>query len=72
MELNIDKFNKWCRESGLCIELNTQQWSAEAILEGSLGIRGYMEDIIKCLVILMDNWDKKEKKKKNKKIKHSR
>ena len=63
MKINIDKFNKWCKESGLDIELNTQQWSAYAISEGSLRISGYMGDITKCLVILMNNWDKDKKKK---------
>ena len=67
MKINIDKFNKWCRESCLNIELATQQWSADAILEGSLRIEGHMEDITKCLTILMNNWDKKNKIKK---IKH--
>ena len=62
MEINVDKFKKWCKESGLDIELNTQQWSADAIPEGSLRISGYIEDITKCLVILMNNWDKSVKK----------
>lgn len=61
MGINIDKFNKWIKETSLDIELNTQQWSEDAIPEGSLRISGYMEDITKCLVILMNNWDKKKK-----------
>lgn len=63
MEINIDKFKKWCKESGLDIEFNTQQWSEDAIPEGSLRISGYIEDVTKCLVILMNNWDKDKKKK---------
>ena len=77
MEININKFNKWRQKSGLDIELITEQWTEDSIPESSLRIRGYMEDITKCLVILMDHWDQnktknhwdKNKKKKNKKKK---
>ena len=58
MEININKFNKWRQKSGLDIELITEQWTEDSIPESSLRIRGYMEDITKCLVILMDHWDK--------------
>lgn len=58
MEININKFNKWRQKSGLDIELITEQWTEDSIPVSSLSIRGYMEDITKCLVILMNNWDK--------------
>ena len=63
MEVNMDQFKKWCEKSGLFnIELTIQQPSADAIPEGTLTISGYTEDITKCLVILMYNWDKDKKK----------
>ena len=61
MEINVDKLKKWCKESSLDIEFNTQQWSEDAIPEGCLRISGYIEDVTKCLVILMNHWNKKKK-----------
>ena len=67
MGIDMNKFNKWCEESGLDIELGTQQWSQQSITEGSIKIKGYFEDIAKCVNILIDNWDRNPKKKN---IKH--
>ena len=64
MDININKFNKWCEESFLDVELSTQQLSKDSIPEGSVKISGFFEDIIKCLNILMDNWDNKIKEDK--------
>ena len=63
MNININKFNKWCEESGLDIELGAQQRSTESIPEGSIKIKGYFEDIAKCVNILIDNWDRKPQTK---------
>ena len=60
MGININKFNKWCEESFLDVELSTQQWSKDSIPEGSIKISGFFEDIIKCVNILIDNWDNNE------------
>ena len=59
MGIDMNKFNKWCEESGLDIELGTQQWSQQSITEGSIKIKGYFQDIVKCVNILIDNWDRK-------------
>ena len=58
MYINMNKFNKWCEESGLAIELGTQQWNQQSVTEGSIKIQGYFKDIAKCINILIDNWDK--------------
>ena len=60
MNININKFNKWCEESGLDIELSTLQLTKDSIPEGSVKISGFFEDIIKCVNILIDNWDNNE------------
>lgn len=59
MGIDMNKFNKWREESGLDIELGIQQWSQQSITEGSIKIKGYFEDIAKCVNILIDNWDRK-------------
>lgn len=64
MGININKFNKWCEESGLDIELSTIQLSRDSIPEGSVKINGFFEDIIKCVNILIDNWDNQIKEDK--------
>ena len=75
MGIDMNKFNKWREESGLDIELGIQQWSQQSITEGSIKIKGYFEDIAKCVNILIDNWDRKPQikntnpKKKNIKYK---
>lgn len=63
MKINIDKFNKWRKETYLDIEVTTLSWSADENPEGLLTIKGNMDDITKCLVILMNHWDKDKKKK---------
>lgn len=63
MGIDMNKFNKWCEESGLDIELGTQQWSQQSITEGSIKIKGYFEDIAKCVNILIDNWGRKPQTK---------
>ena len=63
MGIDMNKFNKWCEESGLDIELGTQQWSQQSITEGSIKINGYFKDIAKCVNILIDNWDRKPQTK---------
>ena len=60
MNINMNKFNKWCEESGLDIELGTQQRSQQSITEGYIKINGYFEDIAKCVNILIDNWNNNE------------
>ena len=45
------------------MELGTQQWSQQSITEGSIKIKGYFEDIAKCVNILIDNWDRKPQTK---------
>ena len=64
MNININKFNKWCEESCLDVELSTQQLSKDSIPEGSIKISGFFEDIIKCVNILIDNWDNQIKEDK--------
>ena len=64
MGININKFNKWCEESGLDIELSTIQLSRDSMPEGSVKINGFFEDIIKCVNILIDNWDNQIKEDK--------
>ena len=60
MNINMNKFNKWCEESGLDIKLGAQQYGTTSIYEGSIKIRGYFQDIVKCVNILIDNWDNNE------------
>ena len=64
MDIDINKFNKWCEESDLDIELSTIQLSRDSIPEGSVKISGFFEDIIKCVNILIDNWDNQIKEDK--------
>ena len=64
MGIDINKFNKWCEESDLDVELSTQQLSKDSIPEGSVKISGFFEDIIKCVNILIDNWDNQIKEDK--------
>ena len=63
MKINIDKFNKWRREASLDVEVTALNWSVDENPEGLLTIKGNMDDITKCLVILMNHWDKDKKKK---------
>ena len=63
MGINIDKFNKWIKETSLDVEVTTLNWSVDENPEGLLTIKGNMDDITKCLVILMNHWDKNKKKK---------
>ena len=63
MGINIDKFNKWIKETSLDVEVTTLNWSVDENPEGLLTIKGNMDDITKCLVILMNHWDKDKKKK---------
>ena len=63
MNINMNKFNKWCEESGLDIELGAQQCGTTSIYEGSIKIKGYFQDIVKCVNILIDNWDRKPQTK---------
>ena len=46
MNINMNKFNKWCEESGLDIELGAQQCGTTSIYEGSIKIKGYFQDIV--------------------------
>ena len=63
MGINIDKFNKWRKETSLDIEVTTLNWSCGESQKMALTIQGNMEDITRCLVILMNHWDKDKKKK---------
>ena len=63
MKINIDKFNKWRKETSLNIEITTLEWRVDGNPEGLLTIRGNMDDITKCLVILMNHWDKNKNRK---------
>ena len=71
MGINIDKFNKWIKETSLDVEVATLNWNYEEIQKMVLTIKGNTEDITRCLVILMNNWDKKNKKKKVQYIKEN-
>ena len=64
MNININKFNKWREESCLDVEFSTQHLSRDSIPEGSVKINGFFEDIIKCVNILIDNWDNQIKEDK--------
>ena len=63
MEINIDKFNKWRKETSLDIEVTTLNWNYGDNQKMVLTVQGNTEDITKCLVILMNHWDKNKKKK---------
>ena len=60
MNINMNQFNKLCEESGLDIELGTQQCGTVSIYESSIKIKGYFQDIVKCVNILIDNWNNNE------------
>ena len=61
MGINIDKFNKWRKETSLDVEVTTISWGYREKQTMALTIQGDTEDITRCLVILMNNWDKKKK-----------
>ena len=61
MGINIDKFNKWRKETSLDIEVATLNWNYGESQKMALIIQGNTEDITRCLVILMNHWDKKKK-----------
>ena len=63
MKINIDKFNKWRRETSLDVEVTALSWNYIENQEMVLTVRGNTEDITRCLVILMNHWDKDKKKK---------
>ena len=63
MQINIDKFNKWRRETSLDVEVTALNWNYIENQEMVLTVRGNTEDIKRCLVILMNHWDKDKKKK---------
>ena len=61
MGINIDKFNKWRKETSLDIEVTTLNWNYRENQKMVLTVQGNTEDITRCLVILMNHWDKKKK-----------
>jgi hypothetical protein len=63
MGINIDKFNKWRKETSLDIEVITISCGYREKQTMALTIQGDTEDITRCLVILMNHWDKNKKKK---------
>lgn len=63
MGINIDKFNKWYKETSLDFEVTTLNWNYEESQKMVLTVQGNTEDITRCLVILMNHWDKNKKKK---------
>lgn len=63
MGINIDKFNKWRKETSLDVEVTTISWGYREKQTMALTIQGDTEDITRCLVILMNHWDKDKKKK---------
>ena len=63
MKINIDKFNQWIKETSLDVEVTTLNWNYMENPEMLLTIKGNVEDISRCLAILMNHWDKKKKKK---------
>ena len=63
MGINIDKFNKWRKETSLDVEVTALSWNYRENQEMVLTVRGNTEDITRCLVILMNHWDKDKKKK---------
>ena len=63
MKINIDKFNKWRKETSLDVEVTTLNWNYREDQKMALTIQGNTEDITRCLVILMNHWDNDKKKK---------
>ena len=63
MKINRDKFNKWLKGTSLDIEVTTLNWNYGDDQKMALTVQGNIEDITKCLVILMNHWDKNKKKK---------
>lgn len=63
MGINIDKFNKWRRETSLDVEVTALSWNYRENQKMVLTVQGNTEDITRCLVILMNHWDKDKKKK---------
>lgn len=63
MKINIDKFNKWRKETSLDVEVTTLSWNYRENQKMVLTVQGNTEDITRCLVILMNHWDKDKKKK---------
>ena len=63
MGINIDKFNKWRKETSLDVEVTTISWGYREKQTMALTIQGDTEDITRCFVILMNHWDKDKKKK---------
>lgn len=63
MNINIDKFNKWRKETSLDVEVITVSWGYREKQTMALTVKGDTEDITRCLVILMNHWDKDKKKK---------
>ena len=63
MGINIEKFNKWRKQTSLDVEVTTLNWNYGESQKMALTIQGNTEDITRCLVILMNHWDKNKKKK---------
>lgn len=61
MGINIEKFNKWRKQTSLDVEVTTLNWNYGESQKMALIIQGNTEDITRCLVILMNHWDKKKK-----------
>ena len=61
MGINIEKFNKWRKQTSLDVEVTTLNWNYGESQKMALTIQGNTEDITRCLVILMNHWDKKKK-----------
>ena len=61
MGINIEKFNKWRKQTSLDVEVTTLNWNCGESQKMALTIQGNTEDITRCLVILMNHWDKKKK-----------
>ena len=61
MGINIDKFNKWRKQTSLDVEVTTLNLNYGESQKMALTIQGNTEDITRCLVILMNHWDKKKK-----------
>ena len=55
MGINIEKFNKWIKETSLDVEVTTLNWNYEENQKMVLTVKGNTEDITRCLVILMNN-----------------
>ena len=61
MGINIEKFNKRRKQTSLDVEVTTINWNYGESQKMALTIQGNTEDITRCLVILMNHWDKKKK-----------